>query len=615
MQSCKTDAGNILNMSFIKRDLTFMATLNINSAIFFGHFRAFLGIIVVLLIFSGCGGGSQPGSIPRNRTLVLDCSSEGDCSGQIKDYAAFNPFLLAGITKTGWNFLYEPLYFYNAYAETGENIIPWIATGHEYNEDFTSVTVSIREGVSWSDGTPWTAHDLVFTINMLRSHAPSLGFSTDMKTWVKDAVVKDDYTAKIELTASNPRFIFSYFTNNFDNGIPIVPKHIWEGQDPESFSNFDLEKGWPVVSGPYSMAISVPEQRVWDLRSDWWAAKSGFQELPKVERIIYLTYMEGTKRVQNIISNTIDTSLDLRPPNIKSAIDSNPNVSTWTGKELPHGYLDWWPICLGFNNLEPPFDDVEIRRAVNYAINREQLVTIGWQGAGTISHLPVPDFPPIQAYTRQIQDLIDKYEVGVYDPEKTADILLRKGWAKDSEGFWIKDGERLTVVVDIFSIFNDLAPVLVAQLEQAGIDADFRMTPDAYTRMAQGTARAFIMGNGGSVRDPYFTMRRYHSRFVQPTGTHAEIFWRWSNPDYDSLVDKMGQTSPDDPKLQDLFREAMEIWLSELPSIPLVQWYHRIPHNETYWKNWPTAENPYINSAYWHNTWLLVLLGLEPTQG
>ena len=136
--------------------------------------------------------------------------------------------------------------------------------------------------------------------------------------------------------------------------------------------------------------------------------------------------MEGTKRVQNIISNTIDTSLDLRPPNIKSAIDSNPNVSTWTGKELPHGYLDWWPICLGFNNLEPPFDDVEIRRAVNYAINREQLVTICWQGAGTISHLPVPDFPPIQAYTRKIQDLIDKYEVGVYDPEKTAGTLLKE---------------------------------------------------------------------------------------------------------------------------------------------------------------------------------------------
>ncbi len=55
-----------------------------------------------------------------------------------------------------------------------------------------------------------------------------------------------------------------------------------------------------------------------------------------------------------------------------------------------------------------------------------------------------------------------------------------------------------------------------------------------------------------------------------------------------------------------LFRQAMDIWLRELPSFPILQWYHRIPHNETYWKNWPTAQNPYINSAYWHRTWLLV---------
>jgi peptide/nickel transport system substrate-binding protein len=77
----------------------------------------------------------------------------------------------------------------------------------------------------------------------------------------------------------------------------------------------------------------------------------------------------------------------------------------------------------------------------------------------------------------------------------------------------------------------------------------------------------------------------------------------------------MGKTAPDDPKLHELFHQAMEIWLRELPSIPVLQWFHRIPHNETYWKNWPSAENPYINSAPWHRTFLLVLLGLEPAQG
>jgi len=54
--------------------------------------------------------------------------------------------------------------------------------------------------------------------------------------------------------------------------------------------------------------------------------------------------------------------------------------------------------------------------------------------------------------------------------------------------------------------------------------------------------------------------------------------------------------------------------LQELPSIPLVQWPHRIAHNETYWTNWPSEENPYINSAYWSRTWLLVLLNLEAVQ-
>ena len=82
----------------------------------------------------------------------------------------------------------------------------------------------------------------------------------------------------------------------------------------------------------------------------------------------------------------------------------------------------------------------------------------------------------------------------------------------------------------------------------------------------------------------------------------------------DALVARMGEPATDAPEMARLFRQAMEIWLRELPSIPLVQWYHRIPHNETYWTNWPNARNPYINSAYWHRTWLLVLLGLQPVQ-
>ena len=72
-----------------------------------------------------------------------------------------------------------PLYFYNVEQDT---LIRWIADSHSYSEDFKELTVHIRPGVSWSDGTPWTTHDLVFTINMLLANEPYLLFSTDMKT-------------------------------------------------------------------------------------------------------------------------------------------------------------------------------------------------------------------------------------------------------------------------------------------------------------------------------------------------------------------------------------------------------------------------------------------------
>ena len=223
-----------------------------------------LCLVGVLLV--GCGDAGHK-NVPRSRTLVMDCSSLQDCSGQIKDYNSFNPFLLTGVSKTGWNFQYEPLYFYNAYNPHADNIIPWIATGHEYNEDYTEITIHIREGVEWSDGQPWTAHDLVFTINMLKDNAPHLSFSTDMQTWVKSAVATDDHTAKIALTKPNPRFVFSYFTNNFDNGVPIVPKHIWEGQDPQTFSNFDQEKAgrWPAVRTRSSFPCPRSECGICDL--------------------------------------------------------------------------------------------------------------------------------------------------------------------------------------------------------------------------------------------------------------------------------------------------------------------------------------------------------------
>ena len=74
--------------------------------------------------------------------------------------------------------------------------------------------------------------------------------------------------------------------------------------------------------------------------------------------------------------------------------------------------------------------------------------------------------------------------------------------------------------------------------------------------------------NFSSMRDPYFVLRQYHSRFVQPTGEPADMPWRWQNSAYDVLIDQMGQTPTDAPEMAELYRKAMDLWLAEVALHP-----------------------------------------------
>jgi len=561
--------------------------------------------------------------IPRNQTFI-SVGVGGEAPQQFSDVAMHNPFL-PGISRSGYQVVMEPLLYYNAYntdavcgpagipCKGGE--MPWLATAYKFSTDFKQVVVNIRKGVEWSDGQPFTANDVVFTVNMLKDNAPKLGWSTDMKQWVKEVTALDDLTVQFTLTDANPRFMFSYFTFHQDVGVEIVPEHIFKGQDATKFTNFDLAKGWPIVTGPYKMVYSDPQQKIWDRRDDWWGAKTGFHALPAPLRMIFLPGYDEAKQVEMLINNEVDVALSMQLGNIKAAMDRNPKIASWSGKNPPYGYEDWWPTGLGFNDMKPPFNDPDIRHAINNVINRDEIVKIGYQGAGEANLVPYPGFPALQVYTKTISDVFQKYPVDDFNLDKSAKMMASKGYAKDQAGFWAKGGTRLSIVVITFPVEQDVTPVVVQQLRKGGFDASFKMPTNFGSLIFNGDADAYIFGHGGSVQDPYFTMRLYQSQYSAPTGQPAAQPYRWQNAEFDKLVDQMGTVSPDDPKLVTLFHSAMEIWLRELPDIPLVQFYHRNPANTMYWTNWPDASNPYINSANWHRTFELVMLSLKPATG
>jgi peptide/nickel transport system substrate-binding protein len=140
------------------------------------------------------------------------------------------------------------------------------------------------------------------------------------------------------------------------------------------------------------------------------------------------------------------------------------------------------------------------------------------------------------------------------------------------------------------------------------------MPPDYNDRFTKGDYQGMLNGHGGSVNgDPYNTLRLYQST-TSTVNTTSANFTRFKNAEFDKLVDEMAVTPVEDQKkLADLFRKAMAIWLPALPDVQITEWYHRIPYNTTYWKGWPTKEDPYVNGAFWALTSGMVMHRLEPS--
>ena len=553
----------------------------------------------------------------RNETLIMSVS---DTFNQFQDATLFNPFL-RGQQRTGWHFAFEPLFFYNPYWTKdvpwpkGGPEIPWQAESYAYNADNTELTLKLRPGVTWSDGQPFSSKDVAFTLSMLRENAPDLLFSFDMKTWVKDVQTPDPQTARVVLTAPNAQFVKLYFQWYLDLGFPIVPEHVFKGQDYKTFANLDPAKGWPVTTGPWKLVSASADQKIYERRDDWWGAKTGFQRLPRMKRVVVLPRFEDAKKIQLLIGNEVDTTHVLFDTAIPPLLQRNPKVAFWTeGNKPPYGVASGAIITMGFNCAKAPFDDPEVRWAINYALDRKQVNDVVYKGSQEVSTLPFALLPTLMPYAEAAQDLLKKYPVDAPNPARTAQILEAKGWKKDTEGFWAKGGQRFPMTVLLPpGFFQDIGPIFTQQLRRAGFDASFKSPTNINDLMQQGDVDAYFRFDISVYSDPWASLDQYHSRYFKETGQPAPQPFRWRNADFDKAVEAMGRIQPTDPKFMQSYLQALEVFLKELPNLPLMRWYLDMPFNTTYWKNWPNEKNPYAGGGDWHRGAAgLLLHGVEP---
>lgn len=547
--------------------------------------------------------------IARNRTMIV---SWGGREGRWVDWDLWNPYAIGSDPQNGLNLIYEPLAYYSAF---NDKTYMWLAEAYEFSPDFKSLTIKTRTGIKWSDGVPFSAEDVAYTLNTLRDLDRKVRWGVDVQRAVAKAEALDANTVAIYFKLPSPRFFF-FMTYKYDIGVYIVPKHVFDGKDWSTFRNFDLTKQWPISTGPWQVVEGSPQRKVLDRRPNWWAAERKMAPLPMVERNIWLPDAGEQQSVQALIGNQLDAGPVMQPATFPALFRGNPKVTTYTGHKQPFGYMDWWPLSLYLNNERAPFNDRDVRWALSYYIDRQQVIDIGFLGASTISNLPLPLFLPLMHYIDDIDDLLAKYDTSEYSPKKADTLLAGRGFRKDGGGFWT-DAEGQRIKLDIIGLGTSgpaIGPVLAEMLKRHGIEASFALPPDFDERLQNGKFDGAIYGHGGSVNEPYPALRLYQSASIAVPGAHQANFTRWRNPEFDRLVDEAYTVTPTDKKrLTEIWRRAMEIWLPELPDIQLVQNYQRIPWNGRYWKNWPTKRNPYTNGAHFQLSFAMVLWNVQPT--
>jgi peptide/nickel transport system substrate-binding protein len=560
--------------------------------------------------------------VDRKDTLIV--SGFGPGMTEITDPQNMNPYSLGGLgrvrdilNKTIFEFLY--LYNHN----TGDEI-PWLAESYTTTPDGMSVAVTLRQGVEWSDGQPFTSDDVKYTIELLRD-TPALVFAADMKEWVKDVTVTDPTHFTINLTKPNIRFFYFYFVENSEIHIPILPKHIWQGKDPATFTNFDLNSGWPVGTGPYTLVDASAQAQIFDRNDNWWGAKTGFQQLPKPLRVIFEQPGAADTAAARTINNEFDVGAVMQPGVFETARARNSNIVSWNTSGPSWGAPDACLYTLGLNTRWGPTADVHVRRAIEHAVNRQQVVDLAYEDATVTRVVPFSTYGGLAAYENQLQSTISEYNPDNPDPGIVASEMAAAGYAKDSSGFWAKDGAHLTMDLPTPAWLKPMGPVLEKQLRDNGYDVTFKLyDPDTnpfFDLVRAGNASMWIIVHCGSSREPWGTLQHFHSKFASPAqGQQNSYIWansQYMNPEYDALINQMDSTppSPSDATYMSLTTKATDIFLRDVLEITLAEERHVVTFNNTYWTGWMNASNPY---AAPYSLWAaveLAFLKIQPGSG
>jgi peptide/nickel transport system substrate-binding protein len=484
---------------------------------------------------------------------------------------------------------YETLDFVNALQNA--KVTPWLASSYVWSNANKTLTFTIRSGVKWSDGQPLTAADVAYTFNLIKKF-PALDVNAVWSVLSSVAQLGTDQVVFNFTAAAVPYFFY------VAGQTPIVPQHIWSKianpvTDPISK---------PVGSGGYLMSKCTPQNIQWTANKHYW--QPGLAQVKVVNMPAFLS------------NSTCNEYLATG----QSAWGSQfiPNIqSYYVAKKAGNSY--WFPPVANvvlFPNLKvAPLNDVAVRQAISYGINRATVSKIGEYGYEPPANQTGIVAPTFSSWKSSAA--ASSWGAG-FNPAKAKSILKADGYKLGSDGVFAKNGKKLALTVITNGGYSDwiaTMQVVSSELKQVGIKLTVSgvAATNFYSQVYEGKYQlAYNAESGGPA--PFYEMRQWmYSKNSAPIGTAASSNWeRFSSPAVDALFNQYGKTTS--TSLQhSIVNQLQKVMVTQLPVIPILEEVDWFQYNSLAYSGFSTAANPYAQPGLYNiPDWGIVLLHLKP---
>jgi peptide/nickel transport system substrate-binding protein len=509
----------------------------------------------------------------------------------------------------------EQLFYINYYTDEW---IPWIATDYAYNDNYTELTFVIRDDVTWSDGTPFTVDDCVFTYDLHLNSPELLLHSPEIRSTISDVVEVNATAFTVYLINPNPRAHIDENTMSTHNifGQNILPKHIWEDHfdTPTEFTFYP-----PIGTGPYELVSAETTRWVMQRRDDYWGTEVwGIRPAPKY--IIWIPMGTEDVTAMQMIGHEMDHhGMAVPGPGVaQDMVEQSEYITSWTDGEYPHSFIDPGIRYIELNFEKYPWNNIDARRGLSYLINREDLETIALEGTANRS-LWFTETAIMQNYLDEIDDLMDQYEPLAFNQTKAFALFEGLGWTRGVDDVWVtENGTRVEIELLVFSThFLDpkTGQVIVNNWIDGGIDA-------VLTPMVSASVGEFVdIGDFSAAQlliissiDPLPGLEEWITDFYQPVGNYStRNGGRYYNENLTDLVYELRSLSPEDQweEVAQVFHDSMEILLRDVVAIPMCQNPWVMMFDTYYWDGWPTVSNPYSKPTNWLSSHLFYYTGYQ----